>query len=259
MQVYMEGPALVLWQRAFPAHKLCKTLEDALEGCRSLLTGTGWASDLEFDAIDAASDLGLQTAALLDHWTNYEQRFIRRGRIVWPKEFWVVDQYAFTIATQVFPEKCVKQVSDFYLKTQVQQIGSTPSDSEEQTLLYLLEPARSNWGLNRPGEFQALDYMLENLARLSLPEGVRILLRPHPSESLDKYSDWVAQHADKKVALDNSATLAEAVSQANWVAGCESYALVVALASGRTVYCTLPPWAPTCRLPHEGLIHIKSL
>ena len=259
IKAYMEGPALILWQRAFPAHTLCITLENALEGSRSLITGTGWASNLEFDAIDVASNMGLQTAALLDHWTNYEQRFVREGRTVWPNEFWVVDRYAFTIATQAFLEKSVKQWQDYYLKTQIQQIVPPASDSEEQALLYILEPARSNWGQNRPGEFQALDYMLENLPLLSLPEGVRILLRPHPSENLDKYSDWLAQHADQKVALDNSSTLAEAISQAHWVAGCESYALVVALASGRTVYCTLPPWAPACRLPHEGLIHIKSL
>jgi len=257
IQAYMEGPAKKLWQRAFPSHSLCGSLESAIEGGRSLLAGTGWASDLEFTAIDKSINLGLHTVALLDHWANYEQRFVRQRRTVWPDEFWVVDRYAFTIATQAFLGKLVRQVPDYYLQAQVEQIAEPTGD--EQTLLYILEPARSSWGQNRAGEFQALDYMLESLSSMSLPEGVRILLRPHPSEAQDKYNEWLARHADFKVVLDSSSTLSDAVSQARWVAGCESYALVVALASGRTVYCTLPPWAPACRLPHEGMIQVKSL
>ena len=58
--------------------------------------------------------------------------------------------------------------------------------------------------------------------------------------------------------MDNSPSLALSISKAKWVAGCESYALVVALASGRNVYCALPPWAPTCRLPHPGITHLKN-
>ena len=40
---------------------------------------------------------------------------------------------------------------------------------------------------------------------------------------------------------------------ARWVVGCESQALVVALAAGRQVWSSLPPWAPPCRLPQAGV------
>ncbi len=257
VRAYMEGPAKKVWQKLFPSHSLCESLSDAIAGGRSLLSGTGWASDLEFAAIDKATRLGLYTVALLDHWTNYERRFIRQGRTVRPDEYWVVDHYASRIATKAFPREHVRQVRDYYLKAQVEKI-TTPTD-DERTLLYILEPARSSWGRDRPGEFQALDYLLENLPLMPLPKGIRILLRPHPSEVHGKYTEWLTEHADINVALDNSPTLSDAISQAHWVAGCESYALVVALAAGRSVYCTLPPWAPDCRLPHEGMIQVKSL
>jgi hypothetical protein len=35
--------------------------------------------------------------------------------------------------------------------------------------------------------------------------------------------------------------------------------MVIALAAGRKVVCTLPPWAPECTLPHDGLIHLKKI
>lgn len=257
IRAYLQGPALKLWSQSFPESNVCASLEDALSGSQSLLAGTGWASDLEYNAIDLAQSTGLHTAALLDHWTNYEQRFIRDKRAISPSEYWVVDQYALSIAKQTFPQGKLKQIPDFYLQSQIEQIP--PPSSCEDNLLYVLEPARSCWGKSQPGEFQALDYMLEKLPLMKLPHGINIRLRPHPSENKGKYQSWIAQQNNANITLDESATLASALSDSKWVAGCESYALTLALASGRTVYCTLPPWAPTCRLPHKGLIQVKSL
>ena len=41
----LQGPALALWQQAFGAVD-SRPLEQALEGCASVLSGTGWASTL---------------------------------------------------------------------------------------------------------------------------------------------------------------------------------------------------------------------
>ena len=59
--------------------------------------------------------------------------------------------------------------------------------------------------------------------------------------------------------LDRSATLAEALDGVAWVAGLESTALVLALATGRRAVCLQPPWAPRARLPQRGLIHLRDL
>jgi hypothetical protein len=53
--------------------------------------------------------------------------------------------------------------------------------------------------------------------------------------------------------------MAAAISQADIVAGVESFALTLALAAGRTVYSSLPPWAPALRLPQEGIRQIRRL
>jgi len=62
----------------------------------------------------------------------------------------------------------------------------------------------------------------------------------------------------KPVWLEPERDLSEALRGARWVAGCQSFALVIALASGRDVVSTLPPWAPECALPHKGLIRLKD-
>ena len=54
-------------------------------------------------------------------------------------------------------------------------------------------------------------------------------------------------------------SLSDALSRAKWVAGCQTYAMTLALKAGRIVFGTLPPWAPVCVLPHEGIIHLKDM
>ena len=117
---------------------------------------------------------------------------------------------------------------------------------------------RSNWGRELPGEFQALDYFLSHLPLLGLPDSILIHLRPHPSDAPGKYHDWVAENSTLNVKMDDSLNIARSIGCSSWVAGCESYALVLALLAGRKTYCTLPPWAPPCRLPHKGLIYLRK-
>ncbi len=257
VQPYMEGPAQKIWREAFPDKRMACSVTEALSGARSSLSGTGWASNLEHEARCYARHLGLKSVAMIDHWVNYENRFIRDGDRLVPDEIWVVDEYAHAIARQTFPGCQVRLKEDAYsrrLLTGVQPV----SEVRSHELLYILEPMRSEWGRGDQGEFQALDYMLTHLPFLKLPEDTVFKLRPHPSDRLGKYNDYLARQCGHRIEMDRG-RLMESLSSAKWVAGCESFALTLALEAGRTVFCTLPPWAPACRLPHAGLIHLKNL
>ena len=257
-RAYMRGPAEKLWKATFPEIALCDTLDSTLDGAGLLITGTGWASNIEHDARKLARSRGIRSVALIDHWVNYAERFVREGEIVWPDEFRVTDEYAMEIAKHTFPDQTVLQVPNYYVDAQLSAIASV-DEAAVPELLYVLEPVRSNWGKSIPGEFQALDYFVSHLSQLGLPSETVIRLRPHPSETPEKYSDWVARHSALNIQMDDSLSLAQSIGQSSWVAGCGSFAMVLALMAGRKVYCTLPPGAPVCALPHSGLIHIANL
>lgn len=256
VRAFMEGPALTLWQQRFGTAGLTHSLEEAIGGASSALTGTGWASDLEHRARAMACKRGIPSAAMLDHWVNYPQRFTRHGQTVWPDQFWVTDPHARELASLLFSGAEIRLKPDLYLRDQVSAI-ERPSAMAD--LLYLLEPARDTWGRTVAGEFQALDYFASRLDSLDIPPATRLRLRPHPSDPPGKYDAWINAHPGLNAVLDTSPTLAQALSRARWAAGCESYALVVALAAGRKVFGTLPPWAPACRLPHRGIIHLRDV
>jgi hypothetical protein len=90
-RAYMQGPAAKIWKAAFPKLALCDSLEQVMEGSELLITGTGWASDIEHEARRNARSLGVKSIAVIDHWVNYAERFVRNNEQILPDEFWVTD------------------------------------------------------------------------------------------------------------------------------------------------------------------------
>ncbi len=257
-RAYMQGPAKKIWESTFPKVALYDSIEQVIEGAELLITGTGWASNVEHQARHNAQTLGIKSIAVIDHWVNYAERFFRNGEQVLPDEIWVTDNYALEIALGTFPGKSVFQIPNCYLEKQLRDIATLDKASSPE-LLYILEPIRSYWGRDTPGEFQALDYFISKLPELELPSQTLIYLRPHPSDLDGKYNDWINGHVNLGVRLDHAINVATSLARAKWVVGCQSFALVVALMAGKDVYCSMPPWAPLCLLPHKGIVNLKDL
>jgi hypothetical protein len=251
----MRGPAERLWRQRFPTAPLCDSLGSAVARAQSLLSGTGWASDLEHMARLLAAQAGLRSVAVIDHWVNYPERFERSGRQVLPDEIWVTDNEAERIASAIFSVP-VQVKPNTYLLEQVARAGAPPDVGD---ILFVAEPIRDDWGRGVPGEFQALDFFLSNRSALGVDDDVPIRLRPHPSEVGDKYLDWIARQGHRNISLDVQPNLADAMRDATWVVGCQSFALIVAIEAHRRAVSVLPPWAPRCALPHRGLLHLRKL
>lgn len=253
----MQGPAANIWAKSTLQGPTYLSLDEALSGAKLLLSGTGWASAIEHQALLMAKAQGIHSIAVIDHWVNYEERFVRDGVTVLPDEIYVTDAYALRKAQQSFPCVPIQIHSNLYLENLLREISAAHDDSQEE-VLYLLEPIRAHWPRNVAGEFEALNYFLTHLDTLRIPRETLLRLRPHPSEPKGKYAEWMAAHANLNLALDDGGPLAQSIARARWVVGCETYAMVVALAAGRHVVSTLPPWAPDCRLPQEGIIRLKA-
>ena len=250
----MAGPAAALWRRRFPDRRATDFLPLALTGVATVLTGTGWQSRLEHDARRLARAAGIRSIAVIDHWTNYPARFRFEDEEVLPDEIWVTDQDARALAVANFPDIPVMLHHNLYLAEQAAQVGPVPSDGD---LLFVAEPARDEWGKGVAGEFQALDYLSECRHQAGIAADATLRIRSHPSELPGKYDAWIAAHPGSE--LDRSPDMAAALRSARWVAGLQSFGLVIALAAGRQVVSALPPHAPHCALPHAGIVHLRTL
>ena len=255
----LQGPAEKAWQHhpvPLPHLELHNSL-DAIEGCHSVLTGTGWASNLEHQARQTAQALDIPSIAVVDHWVNYAMRFERDGVVVLPTQIWVADAEAARMAKAQFEGVIVLELPNVYLQQLVQHIPPVPAAC--RNLLYVLEPVRNDWGRGVQGEFQSLDFFVQHLAQVVGHGSVHITLRPHPSDPADKYTAWIQAQGSLNIQLDQQMDLNQSIAQARWVVGVESFALVVASAAGRDTFSSLPPWAHRCRLPPANIRHLQDL
>jgi hypothetical protein len=263
IHVYVTGPALTLWKRAFPHAIIDGELIDALAMARTLISGTGWASSLEHDARKMARPLGIKSIAVIDHWTNYRARFIDEGVEILPDEIWVADEHAKTLAESAFVKLNVVQMPNLYLDALVKEVRLHERSAVNHVghnLLYVLEPIREAWREDvAAGEFAGLDFFLNKLAVLGLGDNLLIRLRPHPSDPTGKYDQWIAAQNSTKISLDTTPTLAESIAWSDMVVGCQTYAMVIALAAGKRVLSSIPPYAPACVLPQAGIIKLSAL
>ena len=279
LRLFLAGPSDRLFRAQLGASiGSFPTLEKALAGAQVLISGTGWGSDLEHRARRLARQQGIPIVAVLDHWVNYRERFQRDGEEQLPDALWVADAEAAAIANADFPDLPVLQLPNHWLESLCSAVHSLRSKSNPQPrrparrLLYLLEPIRVPWsqgpgGASEAGEIQGLRYWLQQLPHLIEQGWVApehkleaVALRPHPSEPVGKYDAWIAEAASSwPIQLDQSPALAEALAWADAAFGCETQALVAAMACHLPAFSTVPPWAPPCRLPQATLHHLSRL
>ena len=263
----LEGPARAIFERKLGVRETLP-LEDAVRNCDSILCGTSWQSVLELNAIRSAKLLGKRSVAFLDHWTNYRERFVRSNEIYLPNEIWVGDSVAKSMVAAEFPHLPVRLVENPYFLDIQRELEALPAPRlrhrESISVLYVSEPVREHgrlqfaderhWGYV---EEEALRYFLANISALGKPVE-RILIRPHPSESSDKYT-WAQQEFGLPIVQGGSRTLLEEIVDSDVVVGCESMALVVGLLAGKRVISCIPPGGKSCTLPHREIVLLETL
>lgn len=266
-KICFQGPALKEYQKVSP-NFINLTLDEALKQVHYVISGTGWASDLEHHARVRAKSLGIKSVAVLDHWVNYQQRFIRNAQEQLADEIWVVDEYAQAIAKELFQHTPIRLQHNSFLEKQTGIISYLQREKKDskQHILFVMEPVRRQWGdIDTPGEIQSLNFMSDHLDQLpcgqehSSSDQYQIIIRPHPSDPKGKYDEAVKSLNHLDISVNEESSLAALIAWSDVVVGCETYAMVVALSSGKKVVSALPSTAPPCSLPHREIIKLSEL
>ncbi len=257
----LEGPAANSFKLQQPNVELF-SLEYVLIGAETLLTGTGWSSALEHNARMLAKNKAIKSIAVIDHWVNYRERFTRDHLEVLPDIIWVSDKHAYLEAKRCFPNIEIVEQRNDYIKAQVDEVLIYKTFRQEgvTNVLYVLEPIRDSWaGVEVEGEFQALDFFINSIPTLNLGTSLSIILKPHPSDPEDKYDCWLSSSNFSNIYIEKKQSLASLLAWSDVVVGCETYAMVVALAANKRVISSLPRYAHNCRLPHDKIERLNQI
>lgn len=265
----LAGPARAVFTRklgAPPVHDLAS----ALAGAGTLLCGTGWASSHEWQALRDARAAGVHAIAVLDHWVNYRERFVRDGCAVAPDALWLGDADALALARRVLPDWPAHWVPNAYFADSRDELAALAARQPARPpgagarVLYVCEPMREpalrQFGNARHHgyvEEEALAYALARLPQ-ALGRIESVLIRPHPSEAPDKYDAQLAACA-LPVLRGGDRPLFDEVAASDVVVGCSSMAMVIGLIAGRRVFSAIPPGGAPCVLPQRQITMLRDL
>jgi hypothetical protein len=260
---YLEGPALKIFSEIYGTFEITR-LEELISSVDELYVGTSIISDLETKATKIAKKLGIPVSAFLDHWSLYEERFLRNGTFELPDKFVVCDQLAEDLMNKWIPKSRIKQIENPYiLEINSRALKKSGNITQQTNLaLWLSDPIDSspnyfNSQTNPDGskftEAEAFSYFLKKI-KIKFPQIERIKIRPHPSEDLNKFSDLYS--ADSTLIINSDRDFVEDVLSASIVGGVETMALYVAATIKQDCYLTIPN---TKYVPFKSFNSVKKI
>lgn len=255
---YAAGPAARIFEREGIDYKpaAVETAKQNLfqhQDVDLVLTGTGWMTPIERLFIIEAKKLGLKTAAFLDHWVNYRERFCY-PEPGWqhnlPDEIWVGDAAAEKLAKNYFSGKTIRFIPNPYFTSFARRYQKLLESGEEgKGLLFIGEPTSYVQIVLE----QLLDYLVDK--QFTNP----VILRPHPAEGPDRYDDILDKYSGKlRVSISNNRNIIDEFLISRVVVGMESAALVLALFCAKPTLSFISDPKTFCPLPFADLIKIKT-
>lgn len=243
----LDGPATDIFKHHVDHNLKLVNTDLLLEQASSFICGSSWQSDIELKLIQQAKRLTKPTTVMLDHWVNFNERFIRENEATYPDQIWVTNNQALKIAKETLPKFIpLTLVENQLLKDTQKTFASYPRRSVPQPLrvLYVTEPTSTHASKqhNDPNyfgytEFDALTTSARFLNESPVIES--IVLRTHPAEANNKYNH-IFTLFNKQPSLSINRSLEDDIKNADVVIGATTMAMVTALYAGRWVFSSLP-------------------
>ena len=263
-RTYLSGPAVKIFSKYNNKKNKKKSLKELFKDSDFIITGSGWQSNLEFNAIKKAKYENKKVITFLDGWTHYRERFIRKSLLVLPDELWVTDKYAFQLAKKNLKEiKKIKIVSNPYFKEINLKLKKLKKKKFKSiNILYATEPISVNKNFNikcNYTEFDALKFFLKNINKITKKKINKITIRIHPSEKKNKYNFLIKEFKNLLIQVSKNKYLYRDILENNWIVGCNTTPMIVGLINKKKVFSSIPTNSKKSTFPFKGIISISDL
>lgn len=243
---FLDGPALEIFSKKIPSSNIpyqqTNNLVD-IQGCDIVLTATGLATEFERRVMLAANKHNKYLIAYLDHWVNYEARFLYLGHKIVADEIWVGDKAAYKLAKEIFRTSFVMLQPNVYFEEILQEMKQYHSIEDKQKRILFIGQPLLNYPSEQKGELLEITLLKRYIDRL-LALGINLIhlkIRPHPRESANKYETLLRCYESQlKIEISGEEPLAKDCVWAKTVVGFDSMGLVVAKLAKKEVYSLLP-------------------
>lgn len=222
-----------------------------------ILYGTGWQVDFSAAVQNIIKNSNIKSIALIDHWTNYQQRFSENCLA---KNIIVMDNVAKKIATNSFEKTTnIIQLENYFL-SHLQNSYKSINKTTANSIVFISEPtsiiAKKNLGdKNAYGftEYSALSEIIDFFDDITI--------RLHPSDDEHKYDDLIFMYKDKKITLIRpyDEDLVQTLSKSKLTMGFDGMALFISYVFGIDTISYLPKGIRKICIPIPKHYVIKNL
>lgn len=201
-----------------------------------VITGTSVKNKFELENIRLAKKLGIHTVTFLDHWTNYQKRFVYKKKIILPNDLIVFDKTSHTLSKRIFKKHILKK--NLILKRVNNNYLQTVKSKKKNDLLIL----SSNYDLLKKKNINdakiLLNFFKKNYLFFKKKKICNYFLKNHPSENKRKFVPLIKiikNQFDINLKVVNK-DLKNITKTTKHVIGYNTMALVIAKLSGCTTY-----------------------
>ena len=250
------GPALKELQK-FGNENTQLELENGLSDSLDVFITTGWKTAYEKNMMELCKNKEINFKVCLDHWVNYKDRVTVNGSVLIPEQFIVFDKYAHTICKSIFKDVYVKQVTNYSDQSFFKRYYELKKAKPTHDLL-ICDPISEHYG-DRLGynEYSQIDFVYEK-RRLHYGRFKKLIVRPHPSERVEKYHEYLRLKGYEHVLVSNNSLEADFV-RSNLILGCSSYAMHLAVCLRLNVMCSIPKKGFRTQLPHKEIQYLRDV
>ena len=228
----IDGPAQRIFENSKIEFERVDRLSEIME-CDLVITGSGWMSQIEVNAIKEAKSRNIPCLTVLDHWVNYLERF-GEDENSRPQILAVTNSVALEMAQEKFPNNVVWLLPDFQIESYqeaIKRIDKTPTST-----LILLEPTSTSdsmFAINN----EVIETLIESAFSVKRARGLsKVVIRPHPSQMgdlsvVDKLNEFPGEFE-----ISTGTSLVEDLEESEAVLGLSSYALYISAMCGINTY-----------------------
>jgi len=250
-----DSPAITIFKKY--GLKLKTTLvqeeDNLIVTTNFMIVASSWQTKLHFRYINYCYQNNILVFAVLDHWVNYDTRFIDNNISYIDKidRFIVQDIFAYKKAVKYNLTPIIKIKNQYLLNL----LKEKNKKLEKNQLLFLSEPTTevalktykdpNYWEFN---EYNALNNILENI---HIFRTNTIIIRLHPSDDKNKYNYLIDKFKNINIIIElpNIQPLNNSINKSKIVIGFDTYALFVAYIFGKISISYLPTKKRVCSIP----------
>lgn len=212
-----------------------------------IILGTSGGFSLEDKIFALARAYNYKTISIIDSWMHYADRYrgadkISNLALLVTDKVLVNDVYmAEQAISEGIPRDVIEITGNPHLINCLKKIKIIDKIDGVFTILFISQPFSELPELNNKyNEIEVFDDLLQCLRKIHFNRKIKILLRPHPRENVEKFKNINDKYKEFDIEIDNNDDLYASINNSDLIFGMNSMVLVECILAGKKVVSYQP-------------------